>query len=136
MPVLAFDYGQRRIGIAVGDSLTGRARGLQTLPTAGPGTANRIDQLICEWRPSALVFGWPTQADGKPTALAPALQEFATALGTRHTLPVYWANEHLTSHLARERMLRAGNKRNDPGLDAHAAALILEGWLLENPRDD
>jgi len=133
--MLAFDYGRRRIGIAVGDVLTGSARGLITLPTAGAATTERIGQLIKDWRPDGLVFGWPTQADGLPTALAPELRKFATALGTRHSLPVYWANEYLTSHLGQERITRPG-RRNDPGLDAHAAALILEGWFLENPHHD
>ncbi|WP_019625112.1 Holliday junction resolvase RuvX [Thioalkalivibrio sp. ALJT] len=129
MGLLAFDYGRRRIGIAVGEELTGAARGLRTLATAAPDLWPTLDRLVAEWNPEGFVVGWPTQADGKPTPLARRIRAFARTLEERYHLPVYWCDEHLTSHLARERS-RSG--RNDPGLDAHAAAVILEGWFLEN----
>jgi len=129
---MAFDYGQRRIGIAIGDQLTGSARGLTTVRPGQPDTDSTIDALVAEWRPDALVVGWPTRADGEPTALGPAIQAFGEELGQRHGLAVYWADERLSSHLGRERLRRSGK---DPGLDAHAAAVILEGWLMENTRN-
>ncbi len=132
MSLLAFDVGQRRIGVAVGEPLAASARGLRTLPARAPDLWPTLDALVHEWRPSAFVVGWPTQADGKPTPLAKRIRAFARELEARYELPVYWSDEHLTSHLARERS-RPG--RNDPGLDAHAAAVILEGWFLENAHD-
>ncbi|AHE99542.1 Holliday junction resolvase [Thioalkalivibrio paradoxus ARh 1] len=129
---MAFDYGRRRIGIAVGESLTGRARGLQTLATNQPGLQERLRALVAEWRPDALVVGWPTRDDGQATALGPAIRSFGEMLGREFGLPVYWADERLSSHLGRERIQR---RRRDPGLDAHAAAVILEGWLTENTRN-
>ncbi len=129
---MAFDYGQRRIGIAIGDQLTGSARGLATVRPGQPDTDSTIDALVAEWRPDALVVGWPTRADGEPTALGPAIRAFGEELGQRHGLAVYWADERLSSHLGRERLRRSGK---DPGLDAHAAAVILEGWLMENTRN-
>ena len=129
MGLLAFDYGRRRIGVAVGEELTGAGRGLCTLNTSAPDLWTRIDDLVAEWAPSGFVVGWPTQADGKPTPLARRIRAFGRALEARYGQPVYWYDERLTSHLARERS-RPG--RNDPGLDAHAAAVILEGWFLEN----
>ncbi|AGA32016.1 Putative Holliday junction resolvase [Thioalkalivibrio nitratireducens DSM 14787] len=132
MRLMAFDYGRRRIGIAVGDGLTGRARGLVTLATNHPGLQERLRVLVAEWRPEAFVVGWPTRDDGQPTALGPAIRGFGEALGREFGLPVYWADERLSSHLGRERIRRRGR---DPGLDAHAAAVILEGWLTENTRN-
>ena len=129
---MAFDYGQRRIGIAIGDQLTGSARGLNTVRRGQADTASRIDALIAEWRPEALVVGWPTQDDGEPTPLGPRIRTFGEELGQRHGLAVYWADERLSSHLGRERVRQRGT---DPGLDAHAAAVILEGWLMENTRN-
>lgn len=126
---MAFDYGQRRIGVAIGDRLTASARGLVTLNTRDDDALERIEALMLEWRPEAFVVGWPTRDDGAPTALGPAIESFADRLGRRFGLPLYWADERLTSHLGRERVRKRGN---DPGLDAHAAALILEGWFMEN----
>jgi putative Holliday junction resolvase len=127
---MAFDYGQRRIGVAIGDRLTASARGLITLSTRDGDTLERVGDLVTEWGPEAFVIGRPTRDDGAPTALVPAIEAFADRLGRRFGLPVYWADERLTSHLGRERVRKRGN---DPGLDAHAAALILEGWFMENP---
>ncbi len=126
---MAFDYGNRRIGIAIGDRLTGSARGLATVPSGRADTSVTIGTLVREWRPDAFVVGWPTRADGQPTSLGPAIRSFGEELGHTHGLPVYWADERLSSHMGRERTRRHGN---DPGLDAHAAAIILEGWLMEN----
>lgn len=132
MAFLAFDYGRRRIGAAVGEPLSGSARGLVTLPGGSALPWERIDALVREWRPEGFVVGWPTQADGGETTLGPAIRAFAGELEGRFGKPVYWSDERLSSHLARDRC-RSG--RNDPGLDAHAAAVILEGWFLENTHD-
>ncbi|TVP87469.1 MAG: Holliday junction resolvase RuvX [Thioalkalivibrio sp.] len=129
MRLMAFDYGRRRIGVAIGDQLTCSARGLATVR---PGRDHSIDALVAQWQPDAFVVGWPTRDDGQPTTLGPAIRAFGEGLGQRHGLAVYWADERLSSHLGQERVRRRGN---DPGLDAHAAAVILEGWLLENTRN-
>jgi putative holliday junction resolvase len=129
---MAFDFGRRRLGVAIGDDLTGSARGLATLQLERPDTADRLAGLVAEWRPEGFVVGWPTRDDGEPTALGPSIRRFGEELGHRFSLPVYWADERLTSHLGRARVQRRGR---DPGLDAHAAALILEGWFMENPRN-
>ncbi|MFO8152103.1 Holliday junction resolvase RuvX [Thioalkalivibrio sp.] len=132
MRLMAFDYGKRRIGVAIGDELTGSARGLVTVRPGRPDSDRTIDALIARWQPDAFVVGWPTRDDGQPTALGPAIRAFGEGLGLRHGRAVYWADERLSSHLGRERVRRRGK---DPGLDAHAAAIILEGWLMENTRN-
>lgn len=129
---MAFDVGQRRIGIAIGDQLTGSARGLTTVRRDRPDAEAKIDALVAQWRPDAFVVGWPTRDDNQPTALGPAIRAFGEKLGRRHGLAVYWVDERLSSHLGRERLQHS---RRDPGLDAHAAAVILEGWLMENTRN-
>lgn len=129
MRLLGFDYGTTRIGVAVGDSLTGTARGLKTLQHKTPKFARDIDQLISEWQPEGFVIGWPLHADGSETPLGPAIRSFARQLQSQYGLPVHYSDERLSSIGARERFRE---RRGDPGLDAHAAAIILEGWLLEN----
>ncbi|MDX1509278.1 MAG: Holliday junction resolvase RuvX, partial [Woeseiaceae bacterium] len=86
--IIAFDYGLRRIGIAVGQSVTRSASpvGIAANGDDGPDFA-RIGGLIEEWRPGRLVVGMPTHADGSPTELAPAITLFIEALG-RFGLPV------------------------------------------------
>jgi putative holliday junction resolvase len=129
---MAFDYGRRRVGVAIGDRLTGSARGLITLRPDDAAMPKRIRTLVAEWRPEGFVVGWPTRDDGQPTALAGAIRRFGDGLGRDYGLPVYWFDERLSSHLGRERLQHRGK---DPGLDAHAAAVILEGWFMENTRN-
>jgi putative Holliday junction resolvase len=122
---LGFDYGERRIGVAVGQSLTGTAQALVTLQVRnGQIDWPAISQLIAEWRPQQLVLGLPTHDDGQPHTNADAIARFARRLHGRFQLPVAFVDERLSSYAASE----------DPdtrrvGLDAVAARLILETWL-------
>ncbi|MCP1675136.1 putative Holliday junction resolvase [Natronocella acetinitrilica] len=131
---LGFDYGTQRIGIAIGDTLTGTARPLRTLQCRNPGQVDwpSIAALIDEWRPDALVVGLPCNDDGSPGALAPRTQRFARQLHGRFGLPVHEVNEHLSSVEAEQRLAELGQRRtrDDPGaIDMMAAAVILETWL-------
>lgn len=122
---LGFDYGERRIGVAVGQSLTRTAEALVTLPVRhGQVDWPAIAQLIDTWRPQQLVVGLPGTEDGQPHANADAIARFARRLHGRFKLPVAFVDERLSSYAASE----------DPdtrrvGLDAVAARLILETWL-------
>lgn len=126
--MLAFDYGSVRIGVAVGSELTGSARPLATL-AGRDWTA--IGRLIDEWRPDACVVGVPRHADGSDSDTTRAALRFARQLGGRHALPVETIDEHLSSHAAAERLACAPRRarRSGPGLDAAAAAVILESWF-------
>lgn len=122
---LGFDYGERRIGVAVGQSLTRSAQALVTL-TVRNGQVDwpAIERLIDEWRPQQLVVGVPGNDDGSPPANADAIARFGRRLNGRFQLPVAFVDERLSSYAASE----------DPdtrrvGLDAVAARLILETWL-------
>lgn len=122
---LGFDYGERRIGVAVGQSISRTATPLTTLP-AHAGQPNWIDiqNLIREWRPEILIVGKPSTADGKPHSLLSAIERFAGRLRGRFGLPVEFVDEHLSSHEA-----QAVTKSRDHSLDAMSARLILETWL-------
>lgn len=127
--LLGFDYGKLRIGIAVGQDITGTATALCTLgcPDGRPDW-DRINRLVDEWSPGALVVGLPLHADGSDSKMSRAARNFARELETRYQLPVYSMDERLSSHAAKELQREApGNGRD--GIDALAARIILQNWL-------
>ena len=129
--LLGFDYGTRKIGVAVGQTLTGTASPLETLQLVNQKPDwTRIAQLIEEWQPEALVVGLPLDVDDSETdATAPALR-FSRQLEGRFRLQVHLADERFTSFEARDRM---GHKAKSwEEYDAMAAKLILETWLDEH----
>lgn len=122
---LGFDYGERRIGVAVGQTVTRTANPLATLAARdGQPDWAAVRRLVQEWRPDVLVVGRPTTADGAPHALAEAIARFARKLEGRFGLRVEFVDERLSSHAAAA-LARSGRH----GVDAHAAALVLETWL-------
>lgn len=128
--LLGFDYGTAKIGVAVGQTLTGSASPLITLRAVQQKPDwQRIGSLIEEWRPEALVVGLPFDLDDRETEIAPMARRFARQLEGRYRLPVYMADERLTSQVARQELGRAS--KNYEELDAMAAKLILETWLSE-----
>ena len=123
--VLGFDYGQRRIGVAVGQTITRTATPLETLPAlAGQPNWAQVSALIATWQPACLVVGLPSTEDGAPHALAPAIARFGRRLHGRFGLAVEYIDERLSSHEAAA--LCRGNHQE---VDAMAARLILETWL-------
>ena len=139
--VLSFDYGLRRIGVAVGNTLTGTAEALATLDAQdGRPDWNAIDRCIADWRPAALVVGVPYNMVGQDgAALTTAALRFAEDLGGRYGIEVHRVDEILSSREAeddlRERR-RSGAKtrrvrRGD--VDREAARLLLLQWLRAQP---
>jgi putative holliday junction resolvase len=137
--LLAFDYGRRRIGMAVGNTLTRKARALLTLELADTGPDwPRIEALVREWQPVRLVVGVPYNADGSEGELAAEAQRFARRLAGRCGIPVDTIDERLTSVEAEDRLTaarRAGRGRAiaKADVDSAAAAVILQSWLDNNP---
>ncbi len=128
--LLGFDFGTRRIGVALGQELTGTARPLTTLTSrdGGPDWAT-ITRLIEEWQPAALVVGIPYHMDGSAMELTRLATRFGNRLRGRYNLPVFTVDERLTSAEA-ESVLREGGERLDRGaVDQVAAQLILQAWL-------
>ncbi len=129
--VLGFDYGTRKIGVAVGQTITATATALETLlPVKNKPDWQRISQLIDEWRPDALIVGLPLDVDDTETdATAPA-KRFSRQLEGRYRLPVVMTDERFTSFEARDRLGHKAKRIEE--YDAMAAKLIIETWLSEN----
>jgi len=135
--VLGFDYGTQKIGVAVGQCITGQARELCVLK-AGDGVPqwDEIKKLLSEWQPDALIVGLPLNMDGSGSDISQRAEKFARRLHGRFNLPVHLHDERLSSFAARgERSNQGGGRksRNKP-IDALAAALIVEGFLEQRKR--
>jgi putative Holliday junction resolvase len=128
--LLGFDYGPRKIGVAVGQTITGSASPLTTIRSHGerPDWA-RIEGLIREWQPKAAVVGLPYNMDDSETELAPRARRFARQIEGRFGLQVHLVDERLTSLEARRQLGREASSLEL--VDAMAAKLILETWLCE-----
>lgn len=135
--LMGFDYGRRRIGVAMAQTLTGQARALTTLgAVAERPDWVAIERLIGEWEPTGLVVGLPLNADGSEHDVTRAARRFGNRLANDTRLPVYWVDERLSSHAATERLQQRGRKplqRHAKEVDAEAACVILETWLTDNP---
>lgn len=128
--LLGFDYGECRIGIAVGQDITGTATALCTLNCRdGRPDWDKISGLIAEWSPGSLVVGLPLHADGSDSATTRAARRFARELEVRYRLPVYGMDERLSSHAAKEVQREEPGKGSRDGIDAIAARIILQNWL-------
>ena len=132
--VLAFDYGTRRIGVAVGNSITGQGEALA--PISADQDEARFKQItarISEWAPDQLVVGLPCHPDGAEHAMTTKARRFGNQLQGRFGLPVVWVDERYTSAVLendyRFKGLEGGNKA--PSLDSESARLILEQYFLE-----
>jgi putative Holliday junction resolvase len=129
---LAFDFGIRRIGVAVGEPALRQAHALAAISaTSNQARFAAIQRLIEEWRPQQLVVGLPLAADGSEQEFSSRCRRFANQLHGRFGLPVALADERLTSAMAESDLRAAGlgwQKRKDK-LDALAAQHILQGFF-------
>lgn len=132
MYVIGFDYGSKRMGIAVGQTFTATARPLTTLPTNNhqPDWVP-LNEIIREWQPQALVVGLPKHADDSESSLTRAVYHFGQQLQEQYNLPVYWIDERLSSYAATQECVTSTKKFRKEKLDALAARIILETWLTE-----
>ena len=128
--LIGFDFGPRKIGVAIGQRITATAAPLTTLRSRDdrpdwPG----IEALIREWQPEAAVVGLPFNMDDTETAIAPLARRFARQIQGRFGLPVHLVDERLTTLAARQILGRKATSREV--VDAMAAKLLLETWLSE-----
>ncbi|HEX7031064.1 MAG TPA: Holliday junction resolvase RuvX [Gammaproteobacteria bacterium] len=133
--LLGFDYGTRRIGVAVGQPLTGTASPLAAVVARdGAPDWDAVTRLIEEWRPSAIVVGIPYNMDGSRQEMTDRAERFQRQLHGRFHLPVHAVDERLSSHEAEDR-LRAARQEGrrgriaKPEIDSAAACVLLETWL-------
>ncbi len=127
--LLGFDFGQQRIGVAVGQQVTGTATAICTVQSRdGKPDWDTISRLINEWQPDTLVVGLPLHADGEESKISLAARKFARQLEGRYRLPVHTMNEYLSSHAAAE-LQQQNRQAGKAGIDAVAARIILQNWL-------
>lgn len=133
---MGFDYGERRIGIATGQTITASAAPLTTLecPNRQPDW-DAIQDHIRQWQPDALIVGMPYYLDGSASDMTRKVQAFVDELAARFSLPVFTVNENLSSYeaeqLLKQRHMKIG-QHNKQELDKMAAAVIVQSWLEQN----
>jgi len=126
MTILAFDYGTRRVGVAVGNTETKVSQALKTI--AAPNTDvlfQELESLVKEWQPDQIVVGLPTHPDGFEHEMTAKAKRFGNQLHGRFNLPISWVDERYTSAVLE------GDPQMHDNLDAHSAALILEQYFAE-----
>ena len=129
---LGFDYGMRKIGIAVGQALTRTARELDTVRVKGSSPDwRRLSEHVEAWRPSAFVVGLPLDTRGGETNMSRLARQFGQTLANRYNLEVYWVNEFLSTEAARHALSAQDRRRALAKTDQVAARLILETFLNE-----
>ncbi len=119
--LMAFDFGEKRIGVAIGNTITGGARPLAVIDEVRREVRfARVAALLAQWEPTRLIVGLPRHVDGNPHPFAARCQRFAHQLHGRFGLPVELVDERWTSALA-----------PDPSssIDAQAAAILLQSVL-------
>lgn len=139
--VLGFDFGEKRIGVAVADMTVGIAHPLTTLHAEdNKARFAAIAALIAEWKPQHLVVGEPHHADGSPHEIGRLARRFAQRLEGRFGVSVTLVDETLSSNAAQARLRSQGARHDKDGrlkvaLDAAAAGEILMTWLeLQQPK--
>jgi putative Holliday junction resolvase len=129
---LAFDFGERRIGVAVGEVEVAIPHPLVTIDTiSNDERFAAIAKLIAEWHATHLVVGLPTHVDGAPHEMTRLARKFAQRLKGRFGLPVWLVDERLSSVIAESLLEEAGlrGRRQKPALDQVAAQAILTTWF-------
>lgn len=129
---LGFDFGYRRIGVAVGQAITASARPLTTVKAnQGQPDWHTITKLIKQWHPAELVVGLPTTIDNRSQYTTEPAKQFASRLQQTYGLPVHMVDERLTTKEARANIFDSGGYKQlkNAEVDAYAAALILEQWI-------
>lgn len=129
--IMAFDFGTKRIGIAIGQSLTRTAQELAEIP-ARDGIPNwqTIADLIKEWQPDAVLTGLPLNMDGTENEMCTRARKFAKRLHGRYGLPSYMWDERLSSVAAKSH--RPSDNYRQNAVDALAACAILESWFFND----
>ncbi len=137
--ILGFDFGLKRIGVAVGQSITGSASALETLtPINGDPDWDKIEALIKQWKPTCIVVGDPLTMEGFPTDITNSARNFGKKIQNKFNQTVHMQDERMSSIEASEiikqqRQSGERKKRQKKGdLDELAAALIVQRWLQEN----
>jgi putative holliday junction resolvase len=138
--LLAFDYGEKRIGVAVGNTLTRNARALLVVENRSRDYRfEQVGKLLGEWKPDAIVVGMPAHPDGTPHEMSAQAKRFGNQVNGRFNVPVQWVDERYSSVDAkadlRERGVRTNARGRFDDIDAEAARVILQQYLDGLPDD-
>ncbi|NBI13918.1 Holliday junction resolvase RuvX [[Haemophilus] felis] len=135
---LAFDFGTKSIGCAVGQSITGTAQALPAFK-AQEGIPNweAVARCIAEWQPNVIIVGLPLNMDGTEQPLTQRARKFANRLHGRFGIKVELQDERLTTTEARSEIFQRGGYRalNKGKVDGISACLILESWFEKQPAE-
>ncbi|WP_338521430.1 Holliday junction resolvase RuvX [Candidatus Legionella polyplacis] len=129
---LGFDFGYKRIGLAVGQRVTCSANPLPTLQSVnGVPDWNSIKKIISIWNPNALILGLPICIDSREQHITVATRIFADQLRDRFLKSVYFIDERLSTVEARDRLFKSGGYRKvmSSPIDSFSACIFLEDWL-------
>lgn len=134
--LLAFDFGTKSIGVAIGQRITGTARPLTALK-AQDGTPDwaKIERLLAEWQPDEIIVGLPLNMDGSEQPLTARARKFANRIHGRFGVQVVLHDERLSTVEARADLFsRGGFRALDKGsVDSASAVVILESWFEAHP---
>lgn len=124
--LMAFDYGTRRVGVAIGNTMTKAGQALKVIAApSSDALFQEIASLLNEWEPDQLIVGRPVHSDGSPHEMTAKAVRFGNQLHGRFHLPVHWVDERYTSAVLE------GDPEMHDNLDAHSAVLILEQYFAE-----
>jgi len=129
---MAFDFGLRQIGVAIGNCLLGTTQPLRVLKAKeGAPDWRAVEDLVNEWRPDLLLVGDPLNMDGSASELCQRARKFSRRLHGRLGLPVEMIDERLSSFEAKQNSREQGHRGNfkEQPIDSYAAELILQTWL-------
>ena len=123
--IMGFDFGMKRIGVAVGQKVTQTASGLTVVQACdGIPKWEQLDKLILDWQPEKFIVGLPLNMDGSKSEMSQKANKFSRRVSSRYDIPIEMVDERLTSFEAR-------GHEEKTHIDAIAARLILESWLRE-----
>lgn len=131
--LIGFDFGLRRIGVAIGQTITQTASPEAIVKSQdGKPDWEHITQLFEKWQPVAIVVGLPMRLDGREQPLTQPARKFGQRLSGRYGRPVFFIEEQLSSIEAEQRQANRSKRAKEKPIDDHAAQIILENWLQQN----
>tara|TARA_B100001245_G_scaffold224791_1_gene198851 strand:+ start:583 stop:1008 length:426 start_codon:yes stop_codon:yes gene_type:complete len=133
--ILAFDFGLKHIGVAIGQEITNTAQTFFSLDAKnGEPDWSQLDPLVKEWNPKLMVVGNPLNMDGSDSEIKKNSDKFSDLINKRYNVPVELMDERLTTREAKARLKSEEGSFISTGKDTHqiAAQIILENWFSEN----
>ena len=133
--ILAFDFGLKHIGVAIGQEITNTAQTFFSLEAKnGEPDWSKLDPLVKEWTPKLLVVGNPLNMDGSESEIKKKSDKYSNLINKRYNIPVELMDERLTTREAKDRLKAEEDNSASSGRDTHqiAAQIILENWFSEN----